>query len=137
MYFRNKIMFCRKSICYFVEVNARNHTFLIIEVHTVTEAHIVHFLHDKEILSPVLAMLCLVVLHVAGVIYSGPFRTPQVKQCWEFCQSDKGELLCTHIWQTMHGQRVIFSVGKVHFWAESQQKAHAPLKSHLNPISKA
>lgn len=90
-----------------------------------------NFLHYKDILSSC-ASSTLVVLCAAG-----PFRTTGFKQCWVFCQGDKGELHCTHIWHTMLGQRVIFSVGKVHFWAESQQKAHAPLKSHLNPILKA
>lgn len=82
---------CRRSIHYFIEISARNHIFLITEVHTVTETHTVHpvgisvlrkltFLHHEEILSPVLAMLCLVVLCVAGIVFSGPFRTTQVKQ---------------------------------------------------------
>lgn len=82
-------------------------------------------------------VLRVVVLCAAGIIYSGPFKAAPLKQRWALCQGDKGALRRTHMWQTMCGQHVIFSVGKVHFWAESQQQAHAPLKSHLNPILKA
>lgn len=72
-------MSCRKSIHYFVEINARNHIFPITEAHTVHPVSIsvlrkLNFLHHEEILSPVLAMLCMVVLHAAGIVYSEQFR---------------------------------------------------------------